>query len=57
MTRDDLVEAIADISQMLKGHMSNYERQLLVADRRDFRSRLEKMDAAIESTVKQEMSK
>lgn len=37
--------AIADITRMLKGPMSNIERALLVEDRRDFRRRLEGLDA------------
>lgn len=40
-----IVRAIEGISEQLKGPLSNLERALLVADRRDFRDELKIIDA------------
>jgi len=40
MTTQEIQTAIADITQQLKGPMSNIERRLLVEDRKDLRVQL-----------------
>lgn len=42
-TREYYEEAVRDISEQLKGPMSNLERELLVLDRKDFRALLSAM--------------
>jgi hypothetical protein len=44
MSRNDIVHAIAGISDQLRGPMSNEERLLLVADRSEFRATLALLD-------------
>lgn len=45
MTREYIEKAVADITKQLKGYMSNGDRALLVAERKDLRDLLKKMDA------------
>jgi hypothetical protein len=49
--RQYLLDACADITAQLKGPMSNVERAWLVADRKDFRAELAKIDKKEEVTA------
>lgn len=51
MNRKYIEEAIAGITAQLKGPMPNLERDLLVADRKDFRAQLEHLDAAADADL------